>query len=166
MTPSRTLGASPRFDTERYAWTRRRAVRRSGVVVEVVLFLVLAAAALWAAYDVADRGIGEIGIAVLFLLFIPVHSVVNLGVRGVFDRRAATLDEAQRTMRDRSLAAVHPARIVLGLVAVLAAVYVALHAPVPGQAYLLGFVLWFAAWMLSSWHLAWTLPDEPADLVD
>ena len=28
----------------------------------------------------------------------------------------------------------------------------------------LGFLLWFAAGLLAYWHLAWTAPDEPADL--
>lgn len=163
MTPTRTLGPSPLFEAERYAWTRRRTTRRSGVAVEAVLLLVIAAVVLAAAVAAVGDGLTGAVVAVGLLAFIPLHSMVNLGVRGVFDRRDASLDEAQRLMRNRSFAATQPARVTLGLVGVMAAVFVALNAPVPGQAYMLGFVLWFVSWLLSTWHLAWTLPDEPAD---
>jgi hypothetical protein len=159
-TTSRPAGLAATFEDERYAWTRRTSTRRAGVVVEVVLLVALTAVALLAALGAVPLLASVVVWTAGFLAFIPLHAVVNLGVRGVFDRREATLDEVQRTMRHRSSAAVHAVRVVLGLVAVVGAVAVALHAPVPTQAYSVGFVLWFATWLLSTWHLAWTLPAE------
>lgn len=157
---SRPTGLTATFEDERYAWTRRRSTRRTAVTAEVVLLLAMTAAAVAVAFGVGAVVPFVVVWTVGFVAFIPLHAVVNLGVRGVFDRRESTLDEVQRTMRDASSAAVQPLRVGLGLVSVLAAVAVALHAPVPTQAYALGFVLWFATWLLSTWHLAWTLPDE------
>lgn len=157
---SRTGGLAATFEDERYAWTRRTSTRRVGVLAEAVILGAVLLVALLAAVEALPVVPSVVVWTAGFLLFIPLHAVVNLGVRGVFDRRAATLDEVQRTMRDASSAAVNPLRVVLGLVAVAAAVAVALHAPVPTQGYAVGFALWFATWLLSTWHLAWTLPEE------
>ncbi|MGQ7298323.1 hypothetical protein [Quadrisphaera sp. KR29] len=156
----RPSGLAATFEDERYSWTRRRPTRRAAVVAEVVLLLAMAAAAVATAHSVGSVPAFVVVWVVGFLAFIPLHAVVNLGVRGVFDRRETTLDEVQRTMRDASTAAVQPLRVGLGLVAVVAAVALAVDAPVPTQGYALGFVLWFVTWLLSTWHLAWTLPEE------
>lgn len=156
----RRSGLAATFEDERYSWTRRRSVRRTAVAVEVALVGFLAGVPLVSGMG----GPGTVLPVALWvaacLAYIPVHSVVNLGVRGVFDRREATLDEVQRTMRDAASAAVNPARVVLGLLAVLVAVLVAVHGGGTGSGLAVGFALWFASWLLSTWYLAWTLPDE------
>lgn len=157
---SRTGGLAATFEDERYAWTRQRTVRRTAVAVEAALVGFLAGVPLVTAMS----GPGTVLPVALWVAacvaFIPVHSVVNLGVRGVFDRRKASLDEVQRTMRDTATAAVTPYRIALGLVAVVAAVLVAVHGAGTASGLAVGFAVWFASWLMSTWHLAWTLPDE------
>ena len=151
------------FEDDRYSWTRRRSVRRAGVTGEAVLVGVLALAALAAGHGVLVGGVFAVVWVVGLVLFVPLHSVVNLGVRGLYDRRAASLDEVQRTQRDRSTAATHWPRLLMSLLAVLVAVQTATGADGAGAAaaaFSVGFVLWFASWLTSTWHLAWTLPEE------
>jgi len=151
------------FEDDRYAWARRRPVRRAGVTGEAVLMGALALAALAAGHGVLGSGVFAVVWVVGLVLFIPLHSVVNLGVRGLYDRREASLDEVQRTQRDRSAAATHWPRLLLSLLAVLVAVQTATGADgasAGAAAFSVGFVLWFASWLTSTWHLAWTLPEE------
>jgi len=154
------------FEDDRYSWTRRRSVRRAGVVGEAVLVGALALAALAAGHGLLGSGVFAVVWVVGLVLFIPLHSVVNLGVRGLHDRRETTLDEVQRTQRDRSTAATHWPRLLLSLLAVLVAVQTATSTDGAGgasggtAAFSVGFVLWFASWLTSTWHLAWTLPEE------
>ncbi|MBC3763651.1 hypothetical protein ACUN7V_07025 [Quadrisphaera oryzae] len=157
---SRTTGLAATFEDERYTWTRRRTVRRAAVGVEAAVVGFLTGVPLVAALGGADGAAPVVCWVAACLVFIPVHSVVNLGVRGVFDRRETTLDEVQRAMRDAATSAVNPLRVVLGLLAVVAAVLVAQHGGGTASGLAVGFALWFASWLLSTWHLAWTLPDE------
>ena len=148
------------FEDDRYAWARRRRVRRAGVVTEALLLVVLALAALASAHALLSGVVFAVVWVGGMLAFIAVHSVVNLGVRGLYDRREASLDEVQRIQRDRSTAATHWPRLVLSLLAVLVAVQTTASSGRPAAACSLGFVLWFASWLTSTWHLAWTLPEE------
>jgi len=151
------------FEDDRYAWTRRRPVRRAGVAGEAVLVGVLALVALASGHGLLGGGVFAVVWVVGLALFVPLHSLVNLGVRGLYDRRETTLDEVQRTQRDRSTAATRWPRLLLSLLAVLVAVQTATSADGASSgaaAFSVGFVLWFASWLTSTWHLAWTLPEE------
>lgn len=153
------------FDDGRYAWARRREVRRRAVVAEAVLVGALVAATLvaattdedWPTWFFVAWMVGMLG-------FIPLHSVLNLGIRGVYDRSDRSLDEHQQRLRDRSFLAVGKPATGLHLLAWAGAVTVVGVAGHVGLALALGFLLWFAAGLLSYWHLAWTAPDEPDDL--
>jgi hypothetical protein len=151
-------------DDDRYAWARSRPVHRRAVTGEVALLAVLAACTVaaagtddgWSLWFVAVWSIG-------LLAFIPVHSLLNTGIRGVFDRSADSLDEHQKTLRDRSFLAMARAAMTMQFAAwggAVAVVSVSGHVPL---ALCWGFLLWFAAGLLPFWHLAWTAPDEPAD---
>ena len=152
------------FEDERYAWARHRAVRRRAVVGEAALLAVLVAATVVA----AAAGTGWttwffIAWMVGMLSFIPLHSVLNLGIRGVLDRDGRSLDEHQRRLGERSHAAVGWPGTALTFAAFTGAVtVVAVTGHVP-LALCLGFLLWFTSGLLTYWHLAWTSPEEPAD---
>lgn len=153
------------FDDGRYAWARTRTVRRRAVLAEAVMLAALAAATLLAA--TTDEGwttpffvvwtVGMLG-------FIPLHSVLNLGIRGVFDRDGRSLDEHQELLRERSLSAMSRPATGLHLLAWAGAVAVVALSEHVALALCWGFLLWFAAGLLAYWHLAWTAADEPADL--
>ena len=85
------------FDDERYTWARTLRVRRRAVLAEVALFVALLAATLASA--ATDQGWTTTHFVVWtvgMLGFIPLHSVLNLGIRGVLDRDRRSLDEHQR----------------------------------------------------------------------
>jgi hypothetical protein len=151
------------FDDGRYAWARRPVVRRRAVVAEAALVAVLVVATL-----IASTGSGWstpyfVVLAVGLLGFVPLHSVLNLGIRGVYDRTDRSLDEHQQRMRERSfLAMAWPATTLHLLSWAGAATVVAVTEHVAPALYL-GFLLWFTAGLLPYWHLAWTAPDEPED---
>lgn len=159
-TRSRTTGLAATFEDERYAWARRRAVRRRAVSVEAALVGFLVGVPLVSTMSALSGLVPVVLWVAACLVFIPVHSVVNLGVRGVFDRREATLDEVQRSMRDTAAAAVTRYRDVLGLLAFVAAALVTWRGGGVGSGLAVGFALWFTSGLLSTWYLAWTLPDE------
>ena len=97
------------------------------------------------------------------LAFIPLHSTLNAGIRGVFDRSVRSLDEHQQRLRDRSFTAMAWPATALHLAAWSGAVAVV---GLTGHVVLglcFGFLLWFTAGLLAYWHLAWTAPEEPAD---
>ena len=152
------------FDDGRYDWARRRRIRRRAVVAEGALMAALIAATLAAA--ATDTGWPTWFFAawmVGMLSFIPLHSVLNLGIRGVFDRSSRSLDEHQQRLRELSLAATAWPSIALHLAAWSGAVAVVALTEHVAPALCLGFLLWMTAWVLPSWHLAWTAPEEPAD---
>ncbi|MGY1828156.1 MULTISPECIES: hypothetical protein [unclassified Blastococcus] len=152
------------FDDSRYDWARSRPTRRRAVLAEAALFAALVTATLvcatstegWSTWFFVVWTVG-------MLAFIPLHSLLNLGIRGVFDRSARSLDEHQQSLRDRSFTAMAWPATGLHLLAFTGAVaIVALSGHVP-LALCFGFLLWLAAGLLSYWHLAWTAPEEPAD---
>lgn len=165
-TPQQTYLART-FDDGRYAWARSREVRRRAVAAEVALVVVLVAATV--AASATDSGWPTwlfVLLTVGLLGFIPLHSVLNLGIRGVFDRDDRSLDEHQQRLRERSFLAMARAATVLTLLAWAGAVTVVATIEHVMPALYLGFLLWFASGLLAYWHLAWTAPDEPADLDD
>jgi hypothetical protein len=149
------------FEDDTYAWARARPVRRRLVIVEASLLGALAAATLvasaggdgWTTAYFVVWTIGLIG-------FIPIHSLLNLGIRGLFDRRGSSLDEHQRALRERSFIAMAWGTSALTLAAWAGGVSVQATTGHTALALCLGFILWFAAGLLAYWHLAWTLPDE------
>ena len=155
------------FEDERYAWARHPRVRRRAVVAEVALLVALVAATLavaatgtgWSTWFFAAWTIGMFS-------FIPLHSVLNLGIRGVLDRDKRSLDEHQRRLGERSHSAMGWPATALHFAAWTGAVAVAVVALTGdvAPALCLGFLLWLAAGLLTYWHLAWTSPEEPADL--
>jgi fatty acid desaturase len=155
------------FEDERYAWTRQPRVRRRAVVAEAALLAALVAATLAAA--ATDEGwptwffvvwmVGMLG-------FVPLHSVLNLGIRGVLDRDKRSLDEHQRRQGERSHSAMGWPNAALTFAAFTGAVAVVALTGHVMPAICLGFLLWFASGLLTYWHLAWTAPEEPADLSD
>ncbi|TYP87556.1 hypothetical protein [Blastococcus xanthinilyticus] len=152
------------FEDERWAWARPRRVRRRAVLAQVVLLTALIGATVVA----ASTGPGWttwyfVALTVSMLGFIPLHSVLNAGIRGVFDRSDRSLDEHQQRLRDRSYVAVAWPSSGLHLSAWAGAVAVVALSGHVVLALYLGFLLWFAAGLLAYWHLAWTAPDEPAD---
>jgi hypothetical protein len=152
------------FDDERYAWARTRRVRRRAVLAEVALFVALIAATLAsAATDQGWTTTYYIVWTVGMLAFIPLHSVLNLGIRGVLDRDRRSLDEHQRRLGERSQSAMGWPSMALSFAAFAGAVAVV---GLTGQVALglcLGFLLWLAGGLLTYWHLAWTSPEEPAE---
>lgn len=153
------------FEDERYAWARHPRVRRRAVVAEAALLTALTGATIAAAST--DTGwstwffmVWTVGL----VAFIPLHSVLNLGIRGVLDRDKRSLDEHQRRLGERSHSAVGWPSTALTFVAFTGAVAVVALTEHVALALCLGFLLWFAGGLLTYWHLAWTSPEEPADL--
>ena len=158
--PAHTFLARAAADP-RYDWTRPRTVRRRLVVAEVALLTVLLVGALMASATDDGWGASYVVVWTVGLLgFIPLHSLLNAGIRCVFDRSTSSLDEHQRRLREQSAAAMQwPGAALTGL-AVAGAVGLVV---VTGHTVLglgLGFLLWLATMLLAYWHLAWTLPDE------
>ncbi|MGY1723365.1 hypothetical protein [Blastococcus sp. SYSU DS0533] len=153
------------FDDGRWAWARRRPVRRRAVLAQIALFLALVAATLiaaatggWSTWYFVVWTAGMLG-------FIPLHSLLNLSIRGVFDRSSRSLDEHQQELRERSYVAVAWPSWGLHLTAFAGAVTLVALTDEVALALCLGFLLWMAAGLLAYWHLAWTAPDEDdADL--
>ena len=153
------------FDDGRHAWARNRATRRRAVVAEAVLLSALAGATVAA----ASTGPGwttsfVVAWTVGMLAFVPLHSVLNLGIRGVFDRSSRSLDEHQQRLRERSVSATSRPATGLHLAAWTGTVALVVATGRVLPALCLGFLLWFTAGLLAYWHLAWTAPEEPADL--
>jgi uncharacterized MAPEG superfamily protein len=148
------------FDDDRYAWARSRRVRHRAVGAQAVLLTVLIAGAVAAA---ATEG-WSTSFAVLWcvgmLVFVPLHSVLNAGIRGVLDRSDRSLDEHQQRLRDRSVVAVAWPATALHFAGFTGAVAVVALTGHVAPALCLGFLLWFSAGLLAYWHLAWTAPDE------
>lgn len=152
------------FDDGRYAWARRRQVRRRAVVAEVALMVALIAATLAAATTSSGWPTWFfIAWTVGMLAFIPPHSVLNLGIRGVLDRDKRSLDEHQRRLGERSHSAMTWPSTALTFAAWAGAVAVVALTGHVAPALCLGFLLWFTSGLLTYWHLAWTSPEEPAD---
>ena len=152
------------FDDERYAWTRHPRVRRRAVVAEAALLTALVAATLLA--STTDDGWPPwffVAWTVGMLSFIPLHSVLNLGIRGVLDRDKRSLDEHQRRQGERSHSAMGWPSTALTFAAFTGAVAVVAVTGHVAPALCLGFLLWLASGLLTYWHLAWTSPEEPAD---
>ncbi len=95
--------------------------------------------------------------------FIPLHSLLNVGIRGLFDRSGRSLDEHQWNLRARSLSAVNWPRGALTLMALVCGIAVVAATDHVALALSLGFLLWFAAGLSASWHLAWTMAAEVND---
>jgi hypothetical protein len=152
------------FDDERYAWARSRPVRRRAVVAEAALLVALVAAVVaastttegWTTWFFVTWMVGMVA-------FVPLHSLLNLGIRGVYDRSDRSLDEHQQRLRERSHAAMGWPSSALHLAAWAGAVAVVATSEHVALGLCLGFLLWFAAGLLAYWHLAWTAPEEPAD---
>ena len=151
------------LDDGRYAWARRRQVRRRAVVGEAVLVAALVAATVTAAAGTGWTTWFFVAWTVGMLAFIPLHSVLNLGIRGVFDRGGRSLDEHQRRLRERSYSAMGWPSYALTFAAFTGAVTVVALTHHVELALCLGFLLWFTSGLLAYWHLAWTSPEEPAD---
>lgn len=153
------------FEDERYVWARHSRVRRRAVAAEVALMVALIGATLVAA--TSKEGWSTwffITWTVGMFLFIPMHSVLNLGIRGVLDRDKRSLDEHQRRMGERSHAAMSWPSTALTLAAFTGAVTVVALTEHVVLALMLGFLLWFASGLLTYWHLAWAAPEEHADI--
>lgn len=149
------------FEDERYGWTRTRRVRRRLAGVEAALMVVLVTATLIAASTDGGPGIAFFVVwTVGMLAFIPPHSLLNLGIRGLLDRSGRSLDEHQQHTRQRSYLAVRWPSTALNLAAWAGAVALVALTTHTMLGLCLGFVLWFASHLLAYWHLAWTLPNE------
>lgn len=149
------------FDDDRFAFTRVARNRRGLVVAEAALLGVLAVTTAVAAATEAGRTTWYVVIWTLALLaFIPVHSLLNAGIRGLYDRSGRSLDEHQRQVRAQSYEAVRWPSYALTLAAWAGAVAMTFVTDDTELALALGFLLWFAASLLSYWHLAWTMPSE------
>lgn len=149
------------FDDQRYAWTRTRRLRRRLVAAEAMLLGALTLVVLVASITTEEpHTTALLMVAVGLLVFVPLHSLLNLGIRGLFDRGRATLDEHQRRIRERSASATWTANAALTLAAWLGGVAVVSATGHTTLSLFLGFLLWLAAGLLTYWHLAWTLPDE------
>ncbi|MCZ2857396.1 hypothetical protein [Blastococcus sp. VKM Ac-2987] len=152
------------FDDGRYDWARSRRVRRRAVLAEAALLVALVAVTLaaattsegWTTWYFVAWTAGMLG-------FIPLHSVLNLGIRGVFDRDSRSLDEHQQRLADRSHNAMGWPSMGLSFAAWTGAVAVVALTGHVALALCLGFLLWFTSGLLTYWHLAWTAPEEPAD---
>jgi len=149
------------FEDDQYAWARAQSVRRRFVLAEAGLLSTLVALTLWAASTDDGWTTGyPIAWCVGLLALIPLHSMLNLGIRGLYDRRAWTLDEHQRRLRDRTHAEVGHGAGALTLAAWTGGIAVV---AVTGHTVLglcLAFLLWMTAWLLPYWRLGWTLPEE------
>ncbi|SOE02252.1 hypothetical protein [Blastococcus haudaquaticus] len=164
ISPDRTYLART-FDDGRYAWARHPRVRRRAVIAEAALLVALVAATLAAAST--DEGWTTwffVTWTAGMVAFIPLHSVLNLGIRGVLDRDSRSLDEHQRRLGEQSHSAMGWPSAALGFAAFTGAVAVLALTEHVALALCLGFLLWFAGGLLTYWHLAWTSPEEPADI--
>ncbi|MQA17410.1 MAG: hypothetical protein GEV09_25875 [Pseudonocardiaceae bacterium] len=94
------------------------------------------------------------------LALLPLHSLLNAGIRGCYDRSGRTLDERQRQVRARSHEAVRWPSTTLTFAAWTGAVAVVSLTGHTRLGLATGFLLWFAASPLPYWHLGWTLADE------
>src|SRR5690606_38907667 len=74
------------YDDDRFAWTRSKRVRRRLVVAEAVLISALVVLTIAAAVVGADRGWLAWPWSIALLGFVPIHSFLNLGIRGLYDR--------------------------------------------------------------------------------
>jgi membrane protein implicated in regulation of membrane protease activity len=165
-TPPEHTRLAHTFEDERYAWTRTRAARHRAVLAEAALLAALVAATLTSALTGAGwTTTYYLAWTVGMLLFIPLHSLLNLGIRGVFDRRRHSLDEHQRGMREHSHSRVGWPMTGLTFTAWAGGIALAAGTGHTTLALCLGFLLWLAASLLPYWHLAWTLPDEDDDLL-
>jgi hypothetical protein len=149
------------FEDERYSWARTRGTRHRAVLAEAALLAALVVATLLAAGT--DNGwttsffvVWSVGM----VLFIPLHSLLNLGIRGLFDRGRHSLDEHQQGLREHSHARVGWPATALTFAAWAGGVALVTVTGHTVLALCLGFLLWFAAGLLPYWHLAWTLADE------
>jgi hypothetical protein len=150
------------FEDDQHAWTRTRRARHRAVLAEVGLLLALVLLVLWAAST--EDGWQSTAFAVLWLVgmmaFIPLHSLLNAGIRGLFDRRLRTLDEHQRRLRFESVDRMHWPSQVLTLAASACGIAVVAVTGHTALGLILAFHLWFAAGLLPYWRLSWTLPEE------
>jgi hypothetical protein len=151
------------FEDSRYAWTRTRRVRRRVVVAEAALLTTLLVVTLAAAATEAGATVAYFaGWTIGMVAFVPLHSCLNLGIRGLFDRSGRSLDEHQQRLRERSAGAVVLPSQGMHLLSWAGGIALAGLTGHIALALCLAFLLWFTAWLLSYWHLAWTLPDEEA----
>lgn len=152
------------FDDERYVWARHPGVRKRAVVAEATLMVALIGATLVAAASAEGWSTWFFIIWTIGMFsFIPMHSVLNLGIRGVLDRDKRSLDEHQRRMGERSHSAMSWPSTALTFAAFAGAVTVVALTGHVALALCLGFLLWFASGLLTYWHLSWAAPEEPAD---
>jgi hypothetical protein len=152
------------FEDERHGWARTRTARHRSVLAEGALLTALVAVTVVAA--LTEQGWSTayfVAWTAGMLLFIPLHSLLNLGIRGVFDRGRHTLDEHQQGLREHSHARVGWPASALTFAAVAGGVALASGTGHTPLALCLGFLLWFTAGLLPYWHLAWTLTDEDDD---
>ena len=148
------------FEDERYAWTRTVRLRRRMVLAEATLFTALVAATVLAAvtggWSTWFFGVWTAGM----LGFIPIHSLLNVGIRGVFDRSGRSLDEHQRSLRARSQSAMSWPSGLMTLLACTCGIAIVATTDDVALGLCLAFLLWMAAGLLAYWHLAWTLEEE------
>ena len=123
----------------------------------------LTASALWSASTDDGWGIGyTVAWCVGMLAFIPLHSMLNLGIRGLYDRKTRTLDEHQRRLRVESAAQAGVASAALTCAAWTTGIAVVAVTGHTDLGFGVAFLLWGAACLLPYWHLGWTLPEECA----
>lgn len=153
------------FEDERYAWARHPRVRRRAVLAEAALVVALIGATLAAAASSSGWPTWFfVSWTVGMLAFVPLHSVLNLGIRGVLDRDKRSLDEHQRRLGERSHSAMGWPSYALTFASFTGAIAVLGLTGHVAPALCLGFLLWFTSGLLTYWHLAWTSPEEPVDL--
>ena len=149
------------FEDGRFSWARARNVRRRVVLAEATLLALLVAFTLAAATsDIGWSTAYSVAWSLGMLGFIPLHTVLNLGIRGLFDRSGHSLDEHQTRLRERSYSAMGWPSTALNLAAWAGGVTLVAVTGHVALALCLGFLLWFTAGLVAYWHLAWTLPDE------
>jgi hypothetical protein len=149
------------FEDDSWAWTRQRALRRRLVVGETGLLAALAVLTLWAAStDAGWTTAFTVAWCAAMVAFLPLHSLLNSGIRGVFDRSPRTLDEHQRRLRAQTYADVGWGNYALTFAAWTCGIAVVAVTGHTGLGLALAFVLWFSAGLLPYWRLAWTMPEE------
>jgi len=159
--PSTQTSLARTFEDERHSWARARRVRVRAVLAEALLLTALVVATVAAA--LTDGGWSTAFVVAWtagLLLFIPLHSLLNLGIRGLFDRGRHSLDEHQQRVREHSHARAGWPATALTFAAWCGGVTLAAGTTHTALALCLGFLLWFTAGLLPYWHLAWTLADE------
>jgi len=153
------------FEDDQHAWTRTRQARRRSVLAEAVLLAALLALVLWTAGTTTGWTTGfAVAWCVGMLAFVPLHSMLNLGIRGVYDRRVSSLDEHQQRLRVEAAAAAGVASGALTLAAWTVGIAVVSVTGHTAPALCAAFLLWGAACLMPYWRLAWTMPDEPDPL--